>query len=100
MRRSSVAEPHPRVGPEGKSRFGPGTQAMSSACRYTGPDMSKLEPSGARADVLIGGGGFTGLALAVALRQSLGERFSVTVADPALASAASRDPRTSAIAAG
>jgi 2-octaprenyl-6-methoxyphenol hydroxylase len=50
-------------------------------------------------DVLIAGGGFAGLALAVALRQGLGESFSVTVADPALASAQSKDPRASAIAA-
>ena len=50
-------------------------------------------------DVLIAGGGFAGLALAIALRQALGERFAVTVADPALALAQSRDPRASAIAA-
>ena len=35
-------------------------------------------------DVLIGGGGFAGLALAIALRQALGPSFTVTVADPAL----------------
>ncbi len=35
-------------------------------------------------DVLIGGGGFAGLTLAIALRQGLGPSFSVTVADPAL----------------
>jgi 2-octaprenyl-6-methoxyphenol hydroxylase len=50
-------------------------------------------------DVLIAGGGFAGLALAVALRQGLGDSFSVTVADPALAAAQSKDPRASAIAA-
>jgi 2-octaprenyl-6-methoxyphenol hydroxylase len=50
-------------------------------------------------DTLIAGGGFAGLALAIALRQGLGEGFSVTVADPALASAQSKDPRASAIAA-
>jgi 2-octaprenyl-6-methoxyphenol hydroxylase len=50
-------------------------------------------------DVLIAGGGFAGLALAVALRQGLGDSFSVTVADPALAVAQSKDPRASAIAA-
>jgi 2-octaprenyl-6-methoxyphenol hydroxylase len=38
-----------------------------------------------RADVLIGGGGIVGLALAITLRRSLGPSFSVTVADPALA---------------
>jgi len=37
-----------------------------------------------RIDVLIGGGGVAGLALAVALRQGLGASFSVIVADPAL----------------
>jgi 2-octaprenyl-6-methoxyphenol hydroxylase len=50
-------------------------------------------------DVLIAGGGFAGLALAIALREGLGESFTVTVADPALASAQSKDPRASAIAA-
>lgn len=52
-----------------------------------------------RRDVVIGGAGFAGLALAIALRQALGDGFSVTVADPALAHATSRDPRASAIAA-
>ena len=50
-------------------------------------------------DVLIAGGGFAGLALAIALRDGLGESFTVTVADPALAAAQSKDPRASAIAA-
>ena len=53
----------------------------------------------ARVDVLIAGGGFAGLALAIALRQALGERFAVSVADPALASPKSNDMRASAIAA-
>src|SRR5215813_15523932 len=48
-------------------------------------------------DVLIGGAGFAGLSLAIALRQALGPSFSVTVADPALA--AGKDERASAIAA-
>jgi 2-octaprenyl-6-methoxyphenol hydroxylase len=52
-----------------------------------------------QADVLIGGGGFAGLALAIALREALGEGFAVTVADPALASVPSKDPRATAIAA-
>ncbi|MGH6673922.1 MAG: ubiquinone biosynthesis hydroxylase [Xanthobacteraceae bacterium] len=34
-------------------------------------------------DVLIAGGGFAGLTLAIALRQALGSSFAVTVADPA-----------------
>ncbi len=50
-------------------------------------------------DLLIGGAGFAGLALAIALRQGLGEAFAVTVVDPALAAAQSKDPRASAIAA-
>jgi 2-octaprenyl-6-methoxyphenol hydroxylase len=52
-----------------------------------------------RADVLIGGGGFAGLALAIALRQGLGDSFRVTVADPALGRRHSGDARASAIAA-
>ena len=52
-----------------------------------------------RRDVVIGGAGFAGLALAIALRQALGDSFAVTVVDPALAAAASKDPRASAIAA-
>jgi 2-octaprenyl-6-methoxyphenol hydroxylase len=43
--------------------------------------------TGKRADVLIGGAGIIGLALAVTLRRSLGSSFSVAVADPALANA-------------
>ena len=52
-----------------------------------------------RRDVVIGGAGFAGLALAVALREALGKGFSITVADPALAAVPSKDPRASAIAA-
>ena len=50
-----------------------------------------------RVDVLIGGAGFAGLALALALRQALGEAFSVAVADPALGREP-EDARASAIA--
>jgi 2-octaprenyl-6-methoxyphenol hydroxylase len=53
----------------------------------------------AKRDMVIGGAGFAGLALAIALRQALGEGFSVTVADPALGATQSKDPRASAIAA-
>jgi 2-octaprenyl-6-methoxyphenol hydroxylase len=52
-----------------------------------------------RRDVAIGGAGFAGLALAIALRQGLGSAFAVTVVDPALGAAQSKDPRASAIAA-
>ncbi|MEP7030142.1 MAG: ubiquinone biosynthesis hydroxylase [Pseudolabrys sp.] len=52
-----------------------------------------------RQDLVIGGAGFAGLALAIALRQSLGEAFAVTVIDPALGAQQSKDPRASAIAA-
>jgi 2-octaprenyl-6-methoxyphenol hydroxylase len=51
------------------------------------------------ADVLIAGGGFAGLTLAVALRQALGQAFSVTVADPTLGSSHADDERASAIVA-
>ena len=51
-----------------------------------------------RVDVLIGGAGFAGLALALALRQALGETFAVAVADPTLGRPVA-DARASAIAA-
>jgi 2-octaprenyl-6-methoxyphenol hydroxylase len=51
-----------------------------------------------RIDVLIGGAGFAGLALAIALRQALGPSFKVAIADPALARAPA-DARASAIVA-
>src|SRR5471032_1656624 len=52
-----------------------------------------------KTDLVIGGAGFAGLALAIALRQGLGDSFAVTVVDPALAATVSKDPRASAIAA-
>ncbi len=52
-----------------------------------------------RCEVLIAGAGFAGLALAIALRQALGARFSVVVADPAFARGTRADARASAIAA-
>jgi 2-octaprenyl-6-methoxyphenol hydroxylase len=61
--------------------------------------MAKTKRTGDRVDVLIAGGGFAGLALAIALRQSLGPSFSVAVADPALGRSHSGDMRASAIAA-
>jgi 2-octaprenyl-6-methoxyphenol hydroxylase len=47
--------------------------------------------------IVVGGGGFVGLTLALALRQGLGEANRFVVADPALAFKPSRDPRASAI---
>ncbi|HEY0330630.1 MAG TPA: ubiquinone biosynthesis hydroxylase [Rhodopseudomonas sp.] len=49
--------------------------------------------------IVIGGGAFAGLALALALRQGLGPDIPVIVADPALALRPSRDPRATAIVA-
>jgi 2-octaprenyl-6-methoxyphenol hydroxylase len=62
------------------------------------PAMETSPGSSERVDVLIGGAGFAGLALALALRQGLGPSFSVVVADPALERAGG-DPRASAIVA-
>lgn len=49
--------------------------------------------------IVIGGGAFAGLALALALRQGLGPDFPIVVADPALATRPSRDTRATAIVA-
>jgi 2-octaprenyl-6-methoxyphenol hydroxylase len=49
--------------------------------------------------IVIGGGAFAGLALAIALRQGLGDAVEVVVADPALAQRPSRDGRATAIVA-
>src|ERR1700683_5257988 len=51
------------------------------------------------ADVLIAGGGFAGLTLAIALRQALGPPFAVVVADPVLGVSHAGDERASAIVA-
>ncbi len=61
--------------------------------------MNKANSTHQPAEVVIGGAGFAGLALAIALRQGLGDAFTVVVIDPALAHAQSKDPRASAIAA-
>ena len=53
----------------------------------------------AQRSIVIGGGAFAGLALALALRQGLGAEVAVTVADPALAVRPSRDGRATAIVA-
>ena len=44
-------------------------------------------------DVLIAGGGFAGLTLAIALRQALGPSFAVTVGDSALGVSHADDER-------
>jgi 2-octaprenyl-6-methoxyphenol hydroxylase len=48
-------------------------------------------------DVLIAGGGFAGLTLAIALRQALGSSFSVALADPMFGRSHADDERASAI---
>ena len=53
----------------------------------------------AQRSIVIGGGAFAGLALALALRQGLGADIPIIVADPALQLRPSRDPRATAIVA-
>ena len=53
----------------------------------------------AQRSIVICGGAFAGLALALALRQGLGTEIPVIVADPALAMRPSHDPRATAIVA-
>src|SRR5262245_50441024 len=53
----------------------------------------------AQRSIVICGGAFAGLALALAFRQGLGAEIPVIVADPALAARPSRDPRATAIVA-
>jgi 2-octaprenyl-6-methoxyphenol hydroxylase len=53
----------------------------------------------AQRSIVIGGGAFAGLALALALRQGLGAEIPIVVADPALSNRPSRDPRATAIVA-
>src|SRR5256885_4060935 len=57
-----------------------------------------MAESANRCDVLVGGGSFAGLALAIALKQALGPTYRVTVADPAFGHAMD-DARASAIVA-
>src|SRR6201986_3497706 len=61
--------------------------------------MSKQVSMSAQRSIVICGGAFAGLALAVALRQNLGADVPVIVADPAFATRPSRDPRATAIVA-
>ena len=53
----------------------------------------------AQRSIVIGGGAFAGLGLALALRQGFGGEIPILVADPALATRPSRDPRATAIVA-
>ncbi len=53
----------------------------------------------AQRSIVIGGGAFAGLALALALRQGLGPEIPIIVADPAFGVRPSRDPRATAIVA-
>src|SRR3954447_16376417 len=53
----------------------------------------------AQRSIVIGGGAFAGLALALALRQGWGREIQIVVADPALGMRPSRDPRATAIVA-
>lgn len=61
--------------------------------------MREAKSDGKRVDLVVGGAGFAGLALAIALREALGRRFTIVVADPALKQVPSKDPRATAIAA-
>jgi 2-octaprenyl-6-methoxyphenol hydroxylase len=61
--------------------------------------MSKQVSMSAQRSIVVGGGAFAGLALALALREGLGADVAVIVADPALAVRPSRDPRATAIVA-
>lgn len=56
-------------------------------------------PDGGSADVVIAGAGMAGLALAVALKQALGDGFAIALADPALATPVRAEGRASAFAA-
>src|SRR6202034_1400040 len=58
-----------------------------------------MNASDQSADVLIAGGGFAGLALAIALRQALGPSFGVVLADPMLGKSPARDEGASSIVA-
>src|SRR5205085_1932706 len=63
--------------------------------------VARVRVSGmpAQRSIVICGGAFAGLALALALRQGLGHDIPVIVADPALGTRPSRDPRATAIVA-
>lgn len=71
---------------------------VAQACVRGKSEYGKTTMSTQRG-IVIGGGAFAGLALALALRQGLGDDTPIIVADPALATRPSRDPRASAIVA-
>lgn len=58
-----------------------------------------MSVQGSQGSIVIGGGAFAGLALALALRQGLGPEIPIVVADPALSVRPSLDPRATAIVA-
>jgi 2-octaprenyl-6-methoxyphenol hydroxylase len=62
-------------------------------------DMLTMYNGEEHIDVLIAGGGFAGLTLAIALRQGLGPSASIAVADPMLGRSHADDERASAIVA-
>src|SRR5215472_7077331 len=68
----------------------PVEQGAQAPCR----DVSMTQSD---TDVLIAGGGFTGLTLAIALRQALGPTFTIALADPSLGRSHADDARASAI---
>src|SRR5580704_17697278 len=89
-----------RAFPNGPSRrftHGAGSARNGSSRSVAPSEASDVLRATFQTEVLIAGGGFAGLALALALRQALGPRFAVTLVDPVLARG--EDPRASAIAA-
>lgn len=71
-----------------------GKSGYATKCTYESPGLMSSQRS-----IVIGGGAFAGLGLALALRQGLGPEIPIVVADPAFAMKPSRDPRASAIVA-
>jgi 2-octaprenyl-6-methoxyphenol hydroxylase len=73
-------------------------QASRPADRPGSNEMGQ-QAAASSSRIVIAGGGVAGLTLALALRQALGEGFSVVLADPALAAAPRADNRAYAVAA-
>src|SRR5690606_19864798 len=76
--------------------YNAGSYVAQAACADKGKDEG---PMSRHDSIVIAGGAFAGLALALALRQGLGPQAQVVVADPALATRSGYDPRASAIVA-